>query len=105
MINNYNIDSFQSNFFAFQEKICKNDKETKDVNLNNICGIDEKMFCEIFDGLRTNDALVRLSAANCDISDFAGATLNLAIETNQVKIKSNKTLTNKSTHVKFFCIK
>ena len=75
------------------------------MNLNNICGIDEKMFCEIFDGLRTNDALVRLSAANCDISDFAGATLNLAIETNQVKIKSDQILANKSTHVKIFCIK
>ena len=62
----------------------KNDKETKDVNLNNIANIDERTFCEIFDGLRTNDNLVRLSAANCDVNDFAGATLNLAIETNQV---------------------
>ena len=33
----------------------KNDKTTKDVNLNNITNIDEVMFCELFEGLRTND--------------------------------------------------
>ena len=61
---------------------------------NNISTIDERMFCEIFDGLRTNDTLVRLSAANCDINDFAGATLNLAIENNQalksLNLESNR---------------
>ena len=61
---------------------------------NNIPTIDERMFCEIFDGLRTNDTLVRLSAANCDINDFAGATLNLAIENNQalksLNLESNR---------------
>jgi len=76
------------------EKINKNDKETKDVNLNNIANIDEKTFCEIFDGLRTNDNLVRLSAANCDVNDFAGVTLNLAIENNQalksLNLESNR---------------
>ena len=50
----------------------KNDKSTKDVNLNNIQHIDEVMFCELFEGLRTNDSLVRLSAANCDVNDFSG---------------------------------
>jgi len=76
------------------EKICSNDKALKDVNLNNITGIDEKMFCEIFEGLRHNDSLVRLSAANCDINDFAGATLNLAIENNgalrSLNLESNR---------------
>jgi len=42
------------------EKICSNDKSLKDVNLNNIAGIDEKMFCEIFEGLRHNDSLIRV---------------------------------------------
>ena len=68
------------------EKIVANDKATKDVNLNNLPGIDEHVICEIFDGLRTNDSLVRLSAANCDVSDYSGATLNLAIENNQVTV-------------------
>lgn len=76
------------------EKIRSNDKSTKDVNLNNIPGIDEKMFCEIFEGLRHNDTLIRLSAANCDINDFSGATLNLAIENNStlqsLNLESNR---------------
>lgn len=45
------------------EKICNNDKTLKDVNLNNIAGIDEKTFCEIFEGLRHNDSLVRVRLA------------------------------------------
>ena len=72
----------------------QNDKETKDVNLNNIPGIDEKMFCELFEGLRNNDVVVRLSAANCDVNDFAVATLALAVEKNttikSLNLESNR---------------
>lgn len=76
------------------ERLLKNDKELKDLNLNNISGIDERMFCELFDGLRTNDNLVRLSAVNCEVNDFATATLNLAIESNRtlksLNLESNR---------------
>jgi len=75
-------------------KISNNSKETKDVNLNNISGIDEKTFCEMFDGLRTNDTLVRFSAVNCEVNDFSAATLNLALENNQslksLNLESNR---------------
>lgn len=76
------------------EKVCKNDKDLKDVNLNNIFGIDEKMFCELFDGLRENNSLIRLSAANCDVNDFSVATLSLAVEKNttlkSLNLESNR---------------
>ncbi len=72
----------------------QNDKETRDVNLNNIPGLDEKMFCELFEGLRANDNLVRLSAANCAVNDFAATTLALAIEHNtslkSLNLESNR---------------
>jgi len=38
--------------------------------------------CDIFDALRNNDQLTKLSACNCDISDFAVATLCTALEQN-----------------------
>ena len=41
------------------------------------------MFIDIFEALRTNDALVRFEAANCDVSDFAAAVLNTALEQNR----------------------
>jgi hypothetical protein len=64
------------------EKVVKNDKNTKDVNLNNITNLDERVFCELFEGMRENNSLVRLSAANCDVNDFSIATLSLAFEKN-----------------------
>jgi hypothetical protein len=76
------------------EKVVKNDKSIKDVNLNNIATISEEMFCELFDGLRTNESLVRLSAANCDVNDFAVATLCLAFEKNK-SLKSLNLDTNR----------
>lgn len=76
------------------KKINENDKTTKDVCLNNIAGIDEKSFCELFEGFRTNDSLVKFSAVNCEVNDFACATLNLAIENNQylksLNLESNR---------------
>ena len=72
----------------------KNDKSTKDVNLNNIINIDEVMFCELFEGLRTNDSLVRLSATNCDVNDFSVAVLCLAFEKNS-SLKSLNLDTNR----------
>jgi len=64
------------------EKIKANDPNTKDVCLNNIGGMSEKLLCDMFDALRTNDKLSKLSAVNCDISDFAIATLCSALEQN-----------------------
>jgi len=64
-------------------KILANDKNTKDVNLNNIKDIDEKVFCEIFEALRSNDTLIRFEAANCDVTDFAAAVLCPALEQNR----------------------
>merc|ERR1711902_197597 len=77
------------------EKIQNNDKETKDVCLNNIAGISEQLFCDIFNAVRNNDQLTKLSACNCDLSDFAVQTLcsvmdqnsslkSLSIENNRV---------------------
>ena len=40
----------------------------KDVNLNNISNIEEKQMCDIFDSLRKNQSLTRLSVVNCDVS-------------------------------------
>merc|ERR1712180_121967 len=64
------------------EKIKNNDSETKDVCLNNVPGISEKTLCDIFDALRNNDKLTKFSAVNCDISDFAIATLCSSLEQN-----------------------
>ena len=50
------------------DKLESNDGGTKDVCLNNIPGIAEKEFCEIFETLRTNDNLTKFSAVNCDVS-------------------------------------
>merc|ERR1712038_1540971 len=70
------------------------EKVTKDVNLNNITSMDEVMFCELFEGLRTNNSLVRLSAANCDVNDFSVAVLCLAFEKNS-SLKSLNLDTNR----------
>merc|ERR1712130_818869 len=48
------------------EKLKKNDGELKEVNLNNICGISEQLFCDIFNALKNNDKCVKFSACNCD---------------------------------------
>ena len=50
------------------DKLTVNDEEVRDVNLNNISGIDEKQMCEIFDTLRKNRNLTKLSVVNCDVS-------------------------------------
>lgn len=77
-----------------KEKILKNDKDTKDVNLNNIKDIDEKVFCEIFSAIANNDTLLRFECANCDVSDFAAASLNVAMEQNRnlksLNLESNR---------------
>jgi len=64
------------------EKLAKNDSDTKDVCLNNIPGISEQQFCDIFNALRNNDRLVKFSACNCDMTDFAVATLCSVLEEN-----------------------
>jgi len=63
-------------------KLIGNDSSLKDVSLNNLSGVTEQMMCDIFDALRNNDQLTKLSACNCDISDFAVATLCTALEQN-----------------------
>ena len=50
------------------EKLKSNDKNTKDVNLNNIASISEQTFCDIFNSLRNNDGITKFSACNCDVS-------------------------------------
>lgn len=50
------------------EKLQSNDKETKDVCLNNVAGISEQLFCDIFNAIKNNDQLTKLSACNCDVS-------------------------------------
>merc|ERR1712037_403755 len=68
------------------EKLKKNDGELKEVNLNNICGISEQLFCDIFNALKNNDKCVKFSACNCDLSDLAVSTLCAVLEENsQVK--------------------
>ena len=53
---------------AVLEKLSVDDQEIKDVNLNNVSGIEEKQICEIFDTLRKNKNLSKLSVVNCDVS-------------------------------------
>ena len=53
---------------AVLEKLSSDDQEVKDVNLNNISGIEEKEMGEIFDALRKNSSLTKLSVVNCDVS-------------------------------------
>ena len=50
------------------EKLKSNDRECKDVNLNNITGISEQEFCDLFNTLRNNDNITKLSACNVDVS-------------------------------------
>merc|ERR1719186_1113502 len=50
------------------EKLKSNDRETKDVCLNNLGGISEEAFCEIFNTLRNNDNITKFSACNVDLS-------------------------------------
>jgi len=64
------------------EKLKSNDRECKDVNLNNIAGISEQEFCDIFNTLRNNDNITKLSACNVDLSDFAVETLCAALDQN-----------------------
>jgi len=64
------------------EKMAKNDKDCKDICLNNIGGISEQMACDIFNTLRNNDNVVKFSASNCNLSDFAVQTLNAALGEN-----------------------
>merc|ERR1712110_1394611 len=59
-----------------------NEKETKDVNLNNVSGISEQLFCDIFNAIKNNDQITRLSACNCDLSDFAVQTLCSVMDQN-----------------------
>ena len=49
------------------EKLQKNDGELKEVSLNNIGGISEKDFEDIFNALKNNDKVVKFSACNCDV--------------------------------------
>jgi len=72
----------QTNPEEVLNKLKSNDGDLNDVSLNNIHGISEQQMCDIFDALRNNDKLTKLSACNCDISDFAIATLCSALEQN-----------------------
>jgi len=64
------------------ERMTKNDKELKDVCLNNVGGISEQLACDIFNAFRNNENVVKFSATNCGLTDFAVQTLNAAIVEN-----------------------
>jgi len=64
------------------EKLKSNDRDCKDVNLNNLGGISEQDFCDIFNTLRNNDNITKFSACNVDLSDFAVQTLCAALDQN-----------------------
>lgn len=49
---------------------------------NNLSGISEQSFCDIFNTLRNNDNITKFSACNCDLSDFAVQTLCAALDQN-----------------------
>eukprot|EP00088_Acartia_fossae_P028361 TRINITY_DN2915_c0_g1_i4.p1 TRINITY_DN2915_c0_g1~~TRINITY_DN2915_c0_g1_i4.p1 ORF type:complete len:345 (+),score=157.25 TRINITY_DN2915_c0_g1_i4:79-1113(+) len=72
----------QTNPQEVLDKLKSNDSSLQDVCLNNLTNITEQQMCDIFDALRNNDKLTKLSACNCDISDFAVATLCSALEQN-----------------------
>lgn len=76
------------------ERVKNNDKELKDLNLNNIKEIKEEQFVEMFEAMKHNENLIKFSAVNCDINDFACATLNCALEQNQtlksLNLESNR---------------
>ena len=55
------------------EKLAADDEELKDVNLNNVAHMEEKQVCDIFDSLRRNKNLTRLSVVNCDVSIKQGS--------------------------------
>lgn len=82
-----------TDFKDAKDKIISNNKDTKDVNLNNIEDISEQDFIEIFEALKTNDSLIRFEAANCNVTDWAATHLNGAMEQNQ-KLKSLNLDTN-----------
>jgi len=76
------------------EKLKANSKDTKDVCLNNLGGISEQLFCEIFNTLSNNDNITKFSACNCDLSDFAVQTLCAALDQNSslksISIENNR---------------
>ncbi len=76
------------------QKVKSNNKDMKDLNLNNIKDIKEEQFIELFEALKTNDALIKLSATNCDVNDAAAAVLNSALQQNStlksVALESNR---------------
>merc|ERR1712179_56450 len=76
------------------EKLSKNDASLKDVSLNNVMGISEQQFCDIFNALKNNDKLVKFSACNTDMSDFAVQTLCSVLDQNSslksISIENNR---------------
>merc|ERR1739844_624193 len=73
---------YETNPNEVLEKLKANSKDTKDVCLNNLGGISEQLFCEIFNTLTNNDNITKFSACNCDLSDFAVQTLCAALDQN-----------------------
>merc|ERR1712002_94298 len=73
------------------DKLSKNDSDLNDVN-----GISEQLFCDIFNALKNNDRVVKFSACNTDLSDFAVATLCSVLDQNS-SIKSLSIENNRVT--------
>ena len=64
------ICTHNSNSQEVLDKLSKNDSDLKDVNLNNVNGISEQLFCDIFNALKNNDRVVKFSACNTDVSFY-----------------------------------
>jgi len=65
------------------QKVKSNEKDLKELNLNNIKDVKEEEYIELFSALKNNDSLVKLTLANGDVADGACSELNRALSQNQ----------------------
>ena len=70
-------------FKILLEKVKSNEKDLKELNLNNIKDVKEEEYIELFSALKNNDSLVKLTLANGDVADAACSELNRALSQNQ----------------------
>ena len=55
------------------ERLNEDDQELKDVNLNNVAEArEEQTICDLFDSLRNNNNLTKLSVVNCEVNSVRG---------------------------------
>merc|ERR1712014_296742 len=66
------------------EMLRANDSALKEVNLNNICGISEQLFCDIFNALKNNDKSDLAVSTLCAVLEENSQVKSLSIENNRV---------------------